>query len=71
MYTTLGVATVFETKQLVGYLRPLQCWIYEHFLCICDKMVQHCPMGSPRAKRWKVNIHISMVLLSIGGGSMH
>lgn len=30
-----------------------QCWIYEHFLTICDRSVQHIPVGSPRAKRWK------------------
>lgn len=28
-------------------------WIFEHFPSICDMRVQHCPVGSSRAKRWK------------------
>ncbi|CAL5193589.1 unnamed protein product [Lathyrus oleraceus] len=44
LYTTLGVTTVFEIRQLVDYLSLLQCWIYEHFPIICKRMVQYFPV---------------------------
>ncbi|KAI5419746.1 hypothetical protein KIW84_043779 [Lathyrus oleraceus] len=55
LYTTLGVATAFETRQLAGYLSLFQYWIYEHFPTICDKRVKHSPVGTSRARRWKAS----------------
>ncbi|CAL5213323.1 unnamed protein product [Lathyrus oleraceus] len=54
MCTTLGVTTIFDTKQLVGYLSLLQCCIYEHFPTICDMKVHHSLVGSPRPRRWRI-----------------
>ncbi|CAL5206238.1 unnamed protein product [Lathyrus oleraceus] len=31
----------------------LHCWIYENFSIICDRRVQHSPMGAPQARRWR------------------
>ncbi|XP_058734119.1 protein MAIN-LIKE 2-like [Vicia villosa] len=52
-YTTFGVANVFETRQLAGYLCIFQCWIYEYFSIICDRRVHHTAAGAPRVRRWK------------------
>ncbi|XP_058784041.1 protein MAIN-LIKE 1-like [Vicia villosa] len=41
LYMTLDVASRLDTGQLAGYLSLLQCWIYEHFLHICERKIQH------------------------------
>ncbi|KAH1205960.1 Protein MAIN-LIKE 1 [Glycine max] len=53
MYDQLDEACRTTTRQLVGYLTLLQCWIYEHFpsvhQCVTDDTYQET---SPRASRW-------------------
>ncbi|KAL5130735.1 Protein MAIN-LIKE 1 [Glycine soja] len=46
MYNQLDEASRTTTRQIVGYLTLLQCWIYEHF-----PSVHQCET-SPRASRW-------------------
>ncbi|KAH1242729.1 Protein MAIN-LIKE 1 [Glycine max] len=53
MYDQLDEASRTTTRQIVGYLTLLQCWIYEHFpsvhQCVTDDTYQET---SPRASRW-------------------
>ncbi|KAL5131790.1 Protein MAIN-LIKE 2 [Glycine soja] len=54
MYDNLNDASKNKTKQLVGYITLLQCWIYEHFPFV-DSIVaaEDYDERKPRACRWK------------------
>ncbi|XP_058784417.1 protein MAIN-LIKE 2-like [Vicia villosa] len=53
LYMALDVVSCPDTRQIVGYLSLLQCWIYEHFPHICERKIQRVMAVDPCAKRWK------------------
>ncbi|XP_058726623.1 protein MAIN-LIKE 1-like [Vicia villosa] len=53
LYTALNAASRPDTRHLAGYLSLLQCWIYEHFPCICERRTQGCAAADPCTMRWK------------------
>ncbi|XP_058783517.1 uncharacterized protein LOC131658212 [Vicia villosa] len=53
LYTTLGIASQPDFKQLTGYLSLLHYWIYEHLPRICDRRLHRVPASAPLARRWK------------------
>ncbi|XP_058734293.1 protein MAIN-LIKE 1-like [Vicia villosa] len=53
IYTTLDAASRPDIRQLAGFLSLLQCWIYKHFLRICEQRTQHCAASNPCVMRWK------------------
>ncbi|RWR97247.1 serine/threonine-protein phosphatase 7 long form isoform X1 [Cinnamomum micranthum f. kanehirae] len=41
LYRQLGLATRHEVKQIAGYLKLLEAWIYEHFECLASTLNIH------------------------------
>ncbi|XP_006603549.1 protein MAIN-LIKE 2-like [Glycine max] len=53
LYEHLNEASQTPTRQMVGYITLLQCWIYKHFLAVHQYVVDDAyAKASPRASRW-------------------
>ncbi|XP_006599915.1 protein MAIN-LIKE 1-like [Glycine max] len=53
MYDQLNDESISHSRQLVGCITLLQCWIYEHFPSVADSTAdQEYDEDSPRACRW-------------------